>query len=96
MNETHVNLFYQKNAHLKETDFIGIDRSILETFRYSNELKVVKKNGVPQIDRYGNVKLTDPCNDFTHTIRALRKMTLFKEGAALDDVTADYVLVQLI
>ena len=93
LNETCVNVFYNKIAHLKETDFVEIDRSILETFGYSNMLKIVKKNGIPELDENGNVRLVDNRNDFTNAVQALRKMKSFKEGKSLDDVTADYVLV---
>ena len=93
LNDRCVHIFYQRIIHLNETDFVEIDRSILETFGYSNQLKPVKKNGVAAVDENGNVKLLDNRNDFTNAIQALRKMKSFKEGKSLDDITADYVLV---
>ena len=93
LNEAYVDVFYHKIAHLEETDFVEIDRSILETFGYSNLFKIKKKNGVPELDENGNVRLIDHRNDFTNAVQALRKIKAFKEGKSLDDVTADYVLV---
>ena len=93
LNEAYVDVFYHKIAHLKETDFVEIDQLILETLGYSNLFKIVKKNGVPELDENGNVRLIDNRNDFTNAVQALRKIKAFKEGKSLDDVTADYVLV---
>ena len=93
LNDKCVHIFYDRIVQLKETDFVEIDRSILETFGYKNHFKMIKKNGIPDVDENGNVKVLDNRNDFANALQALRKMKSYKEGKSLDDITADYVLV---
>jgi len=93
LNAECVNVFYNRIKHLKEQDFVQIDRTVLEAFGYANTFKVVKKNGIPKLDSNGNQVLIDGRNDFTTVIRHLKTMKSFTEGTSLDDINADYVLV---
>ena len=93
LNAECVNVFYNRIKHLKEQDFVEIDRTVLEAFGYANTFKVVKINGVAKLDSNGNQVLIDGRSDFTTVIRYLRTMKSFTEGTSLDDINADYVLV---
>ena len=93
LNDSFVATFYEKLVDLKDSDFIQIDRSMLQLFGYSNNMLVVKKGDASEMDEDLNPKYIDKRNDFSSALRALRKMSAFREGISLDDLNADYVLV---
>ena len=60
LNERCATVFYAKTAHLKENDFIEIDRSILETIGFKNTFTEQKdKKGNLKLDENGQPKLKD-------------------------------------
>ena len=75
LNEKYTSVFYTKTAHLKDCDFIEIDRSILETIGFKNTFYEKKdRNGNIKIDKNGETMLQDMRADFNNAIRCLRKM----------------------
>ena len=93
LNEQCAFVFFEKTAHLKDTDFIEIDRPILETVGFKNCYVQQKyKNGNVKLDEHGNAKLTDVHSDFSSAIRCLRNTTGFVEGKSIDDVNAHFVI----
>ena len=86
-------VFYNKTAYLKDTDYIEIDRPILEMIGYKNKLMEKKdKHGNLKLDEFGNVKLVDMRSDFNSAIRCLRNIEGFRESNSFDDNEADYVI----
>ena len=93
LNEQCNAVFYEKTAHLKDTDFVEIDRPVLEMMGFKNIWNEKKdKHGQVKLDEYGNPKLEDTRKDFNHAIRCLRNMEGFKESSSLDDQYADFVI----
>ena len=86
-------MFYARTAHLKDIDFVQIDRSILEIIGFKNTVYEMKdKNGNTKVDENGNAILKDMRSDFNSAIRCLRNTVGFVEGASLDDTEAHFVI----
>ena len=69
LNEKCASVFYSKTAHLKDCDFIEIDRSVLETIGFKNTFAEQKdKSGNIKLNETGNPKMRDMCNDFSNAI----------------------------
>ena len=93
LNEECDAVFYEKTSHLKDTDYLEIDRSILEIIGFKNKFVEKKDNhGNFKIDEFGNVKREDTRSDFKSAIRCLRNMEGFRESDSFDDNKADYVI----
>ena len=93
LNEQCDSVFYLKTAHLKDTDFVQIDRPVLEMIGFKNTWTEKKdRKGKVKLDENGFPKLEDTRKDFNHAIRCLRNMAGFKESSSLDDQDADYVI----
>ena len=81
LNERCASVFYAKTAHLKDNDFIEIDRSILETIGFKNTFVEQKDNkGNLKLDENGQPKLKDTRCDFSHAVRCLKNTAGFIEG----------------
>ena len=88
-------VFYDKLAHLKDTDFVEIDRSMLEIIGFKNITYHQKdKNGEIKLDKTGNPKFQDMRTDFSHAIRCLRRTAGFVEGSSFDDNDAHFVITK--
>ena len=88
-------VFYGKLAHLSDTDFVQIDRNILELIGFKNTIYEQRdKNGAVKLDKYGNPKLKDTRIDFSNALRCLRNTAGFAEGCSFDDKTADFVITK--
>ena len=85
LNEEFALVFYAKTAHLNDTDFIEIDRAMLQMIGFKNNFSEIK-------DRHGNLKLTDLRHDFSNAIKCLRKTIGFIEGTSLNDTHAHFVI----
>ena len=93
LNEECDRVFYNKTAYLKDTDYIEIDRPVLEMIGYKNKFIEMKdKHGNLKLDEFGNVKMEDTRSDFKSSIRCLRNMEGFRESDSFDDNKADYVI----
>ena len=93
LNEECDAVFYEKTSHLKDTDYLEIDRSILEIIGFKNKFAEKKdKDGNFKIDEFGNIKMEDTRSDFKSAIRCLRNMEGFRESDSFDDNKADYVI----
>ena len=93
LNEKCASVFYAKTAHLKDNDFIEIDRSILETIGFKNTFTEQKdKKGNLKLDENGQPKLKDTRSDFSHAIRCLKNTAGFIEGSSLNDTSAHFVI----
>jgi hypothetical protein len=93
LNEKCFSVFYSRTAHLKDVDFVEIDRAILELIGFKNTVYELKdKNGVVKIDKNGNTKLKDTRSDFSHAVRCLRNTAGFIEGSSFDDTSAHFVI----
>lgn len=93
LNEKCAAVFYSKMAHLNDSDFIEIDRPILEMIGFKNTWTEKKdKYGNLKLDEYGRPKLEDNRKDFNNAIRCLRNMNGFNESDSFDDENADYVV----
>ena len=88
LNEEFASVFYAKTAHLNDTDFIEIDRDMLQMIGFKNNFSESK-------DRHGNLKLTDMRHDFNNAIKCLRKTIGFIEGTSLNDTHAHFVIEKL-
>ena len=93
LNEQCASVFFEKTAHLTDTDFIEIHRPILETVGFKNcYVQQKDKNGNVKLDEHGNPKLTDVRSDFSSAIRCLRNTAGFVEGKSIDDENAHFVI----
>ena len=93
LNEQSSSVFYAKTAHLRDIDFVEIDRSILEIIGFKNIILEKKdKDGNIKIDEQGNAIVKDTRSDFNSAIRCLRNTMGFIEGSSLDDVHAHFVV----
>ena len=93
LNEQCAFVFYTKTAHLKDTDFIEIDRSILETIGFKNTFYEQKdKHGNVKLDEAGQPKLKDTRVDFCNALKCLRNTAGFVEGMSFDDENAHFVI----
>ena len=93
LNEKCALVFYAKNAHLRDCDFIEIDRSILETIGFKNTISEQKdRHGNIKVDENGNPKLKDMRNDFSNAIKCLRSTVGFIEGDSFDNDNAHFVI----
>ena len=93
LNEQCAAVFYEKTVHLKDNDFIEIDRQMLQMIGFKNTFTEKKdRYGNVQLDENGNPKLEDNRNDFSNAMRCLRKMAGFNESDNFDSNEADYVL----
>ena len=93
LNEKCASVFYAKTAHLKDYDFIEIDRSILETIGFKNTFYEKKdRHGNIKLDAEGNPKLQDMRTDFSHAIKCLRNTAGFVEGHSFDDDNVHFVI----
>ena len=93
LNEQCSSVFYAKTAHLKDIDYVEIDRPILEMIGFKNIFSIKKdKYGKIKIDKNGNPLLKDMRSDFNNAIRCLRNTVGFIEGCSLDDIHAHFVV----
>ena len=93
LNEQCSSVFYAKTAHLKDIDYVEIDRPILEMIGFKNIFSIKKdKYGKIKIDKNGNPLLKDMRSDFNSAVRCLRNTLGFIEGSSLDDVHAHFVV----
>ena len=93
LNTECASVFYGRIVHLSDTDFVQIDRNILELIGFKNTVYEQKdKNGVVKLDKYGNPKLKDTRIDFANALRCLRNTSGFAEGSSFNDKTADFVI----
>ena len=95
LNEQWNRVLHSKTAHLTETDFVEIDRTILEMIGFKNSFSEKKdKHGNLKLDANGNPKLKDIRADFSAAIRSLRNTLGFIEGSSFDDSTAHFVVLK--
>ena len=93
LNEECDAVFYQKTAHLQDSDFLELDRPVLEMIGFKNSFVEKKdKNGNLKVDEHGNIKIFDTRADFNNAARCLRNMQGFRESDSLDDDQADFVI----
>ena len=93
LNEKYTSVFYTKTAHLKDCDFIEIDRSILKTIGFKNTFYEKKdRNANIKIDKNGETMLQDMRADFNNAIRCLRNTVGFVEGKCFDDKNCHFVI----
>ena len=76
-----ISVLYARTAHLKDRDFVQLDRPILELIGFKNKMKTCRN------------KVEDNRNDFSHAIRCLKNTTGFVQGSSLEDESADFVLL---
>ena len=97
LNEQCSSVFYAKTAHLRDIDFVEIDRSILEIIGFKNTVYEKKdKNGNIKKDQNGNPILKDMRSDFNSAVRCLRNTLGFIEGSSLDDIHAHFVVQKIV
>ena len=78
--------FLTKTSHLNDTDFVEIDRSMLEMIGFKNNWVQQKdKHGNVKVDESGILKLKDSRADFSNAAKYLRNTVGFKEGSSLND-----------
>ena len=66
---------------LENTDFIEVDREMLQMLGYKNSFAEKKdKFGNVKVDEHGRPKLEDTRKDFNNAIRSLRKSSVLAEG----------------
>lgn len=93
LNEKCFSVFYSRTVHLKDVDFVEIDRPILEMIGFKNTVYEMKdKSGNVKVDKNGNPKLKDMRSDFSHAIRCLRNTAGFIEGSCFDDISVHFVI----
>ena len=93
LNEQCAAVFYWKTIHLKDTDFIEIDRQMLQMIGFKNTFNEKKdKNGNIKIDENGNPVLLDKRHDFNNAIRCLRNTVGFVEGESLNDLHCHFIV----
>ena len=93
MNEQYFSVLYAKTAHLKDSDFVQIDRPILQMIGLKNSFCEKKdKNGNVIADENGS-KTCDLI--FFQANRCLRNTAGFKEGSSFDDDEAHFVIQKL-
>ena len=82
-----------KTAPEKDSDFIKINRHVLETIGFKNTFSEIRdKNGNIKLNKKGNPKLRDMRNDFSNVIRCLRNTVGFVEGKSFDDKNAHFII----
>ena len=85
--------FMEKTIHLQDTDFIEIDRQMLQMIGFKNTLIEKKdKHGNVKINEMGNVLLSDKRNDFSNAIRCLRNTVGFIEGKSFNDSQSHFIV----
>ena len=95
LNSECAAVFYNKLAHLKDTDFVEIDRGMLEMIGFKNTTYYQKdKDGEIKLDKKGNPKVRDMRSDFLYAIRCLRNTAGFVEGFSFDDNDAHFVITK--
>ena len=93
LNDQCCSVFYEKTSHLKDTDFVEIDRPMLELIGFKNVfIEKRDKNGNVRKDHNHNPKMIDKRTDFNNAIKCLRKTTEFLEGTSVFDVNAHFVV----
>ena len=96
LNEQCAAVFYEKTMNLKDTDFIEIDRPMLQMIGFKNTFIEKKdKHGNVKVDETGNPVLSDKRNDFSNAIRSLRNSSGFIEGSSLEDCDAHFFIQKL-
>ena len=79
-------------AQDKNTDFIEVDRKLLQKIGFKNILTEKKdKHGNIKVDEHGQPLLYDFRNDFSNAIRSLRSSS-FIEGTSLDESDVHFVV----
>ena len=95
LNEQYFSVLYAKTAHLKDIDFIEVERPILEMVGFKNTVYEQKgKNGLAKRDRHGNIKYKDTQCDFYSAVRCPRNTAEFKEGSSFEDVDAHFIVMK--
>ena len=93
LNDQCASVFYEKTSHLKDTEFVEIDRPMLELIGFKNVfIEKRDKNGNVRKDHNHNPKMIDKRTDFNNAIKCLRKTTEFLEGTSVFDVNAHFVV----
>ena len=93
LNEQCAAVFYEKTMNLKDTDFIEIDRQMLQMIGFKNMFIEKKdKQGNVKLDENGKPKLEDTRKDFNNAIRCLRNMAGFIESDNFEDHQADFII----
>ena len=96
LNEQCASVFFDKTAHLTDSDFIEIDRPILEMIGFKNTWVEQKdKHGNIKVDQNGQPILKDNRNDFTSAIRCLKNTTGFVQGYSFEDVHAHFIIEKI-
>ena len=79
-------------AQGKNTDFIEVDRKLLQKIGFKNTLTEKKdKHGNIKVDEHGQPFLSDMRNDFSNAIRSLRSSS-FNEGNSFDESDVHFVV----
>ena len=93
LNEQCASVFYAKIAHLRDIDFVEIDRTMLNMIGFKNLFVQQKdKHGNVKVDQNGEIKLKDLRNDFNSALRCLRNTVGFIEGTSFDNTDAHFVV----
>ena len=93
LNEQCAAVFYEKTMNLKDTDFIEIDRQMLQLIGFKNTFSEKKdKHGNVRVDEQGNVMLSDMRHDFSNAIQCLRNTVGFVEGKSFDDSQCHFIV----
>ena len=93
LNEQCAAVFYGKIAHLKDTDFVELDRQMLQLIGFKNTFSKKKdKHGNVKKNEHGNPMLADKRHDFHNAIRCLRKTAGFIEGKSFDDSQCHFIV----
>ena len=96
LNEQYASVFFAKTAHLKDTDFIEIDRTMLEMIGFKNTWTEQKdKNGNVKMNENSEPKMKDMRNDFSNAIKCLRHTVGFVEGQSFDDTHAHFIVEKI-
>ena len=93
LNEQVAAALYGKTVHLKDFDFIEIDRQMLQMIGFKNTLSKKKdKHGNIKVDGQGAPILNDMRNDFSNAIRCLRNTVGFVEGKSFEDLDCHFIV----
>ena len=93
LNEQCAAVFYGKIAHLKDTEFVELDREMLQMIGFKNTFSKKKdKHGNVKKNEHGNPMLADKRHDFHNAIRCLRKTMVFIEGKSFDDSQCHFIV----
>ena len=93
LNEQVAAALYGKTVHLKDSDFIEIDRQMLQMIGFKNTWSEKKdKHGNIKVDEKGMPILNYMRNDFSSAIRCLRNTIGFVEGKNFNDSACHFIV----